>query len=216
MNHKRHPEANLVFMGRVVASYSHEIKNVLAIINETTGLMHDLLTLKKEDLAQQSERFTKSLKDIGDHVQRGQQLSTFLNTLAHAPDKEVNGIDLINSMQTVFALCNRLVRNKSLHLTFHSDQAPLHITTKPVECMHSIFCALEWAMTNSQPGTEIVFSTQAEKQGVRIEVTGWTERNETDEGELFQHLKRLVTTLQGACTINGKVMIITLPKHIDV
>lgn len=216
MNHNKHPEANLVFMGRVVASYSHEIKNVLAIINETTGLMHDLLTLKKEDLAEQSERFTKSLKDIGDHVQRGQQLSTFLNTLAHAPDKEVTGIELTNSMQTVFALCNRLVRNKSLHLTFHPGQTPLPITTKPVECMHCIFCALEWAMAHSQPGTVIVFHPQAEKEGVRIEVTGWTEQPETDEDEAFQQLQRLVTTLQGTCTVGGAALVITLPKQIEV
>ena len=33
----------IAFMGKVTASLSHEIKNTLAIINESVGLMGDLL-----------------------------------------------------------------------------------------------------------------------------------------------------------------------------
>ncbi|MCF8040334.1 MAG: hypothetical protein K9K79_13585, partial [Desulfohalobiaceae bacterium] len=122
MNTSRHPDENLVFMGRVVASYSHEMQNILAIINESTGLMHDLLTLKKEDLANQVQRFTKTLEEVGQQVQRGQKLSSHLNTLAHSPDKEVGGVDVDHSMQTIFGLINRLAKNKRKKLGLEEPQ----------------------------------------------------------------------------------------------
>ena len=43
------------FMGKVSASLSHEIKNTLAIINESVGLMGDLLRKEgSDDLPQYS------------------------------------------------------------------------------------------------------------------------------------------------------------------
>jgi len=36
------------FMGRITASATHDMKNVLAIIKESAGLMEDLIALHKD------------------------------------------------------------------------------------------------------------------------------------------------------------------------
>ena len=213
MNEPKHPDENVLFMGRVVASYSHEIKNILAIINESSGLMHDLITLKKEDLSERTQRFTKTLEDIEEHVLRGQELSTHLNALAHAPDKEVGGVDIVHSMHTVFELTRRLVRNKSLSVKMHAPGDKLLITTKPLEFMHLTFCALEWAMARSQPGDEIVFQPRGTEDGVHIEVSGWTE-NGGQKDDALHRLHSVAAALQGECTAQQKALVITLPKEI--
>jgi len=216
MNTPRHPDENLVFMGRVVASYSHEIKNILAIINESTGLMHDLLTLKKEDLADQVQRFSKTLEDVGQQVQRGQDLSTYLNTLAHSPDKEVGGVDVVQSMRTIFALSNRLVKNKRMKLRLEEPKTQLQVTTRPVECLRCMFCGLEWAMAHSQAGDEIVFRVQCIEDGVQISLVGWSLKPGTDDDEHFASLQSVISTLQGTCALQEKELVITLPRQIEV
>lgn len=214
MNQAKHPDENVLFIGRIVASYSHEIKNILAIINESSGLMHDLITLKKEDLSEHTQRFAQTLEEIEEHVHRGQELSTHLNVLAHAPDKEVGGVDLGKSMQTVFDLTKRLVRNKSLSVKMHPLEGKLLITTRPLEFLHLIFCALEWAMARSQPGAEIVFQPQGTEDGVHIEITGWTE-HDGQEDDVSHRLQRLAAVLQGACTVQQKALVMTLPEEIE-
>jgi len=211
----RHPDPHVVFLGRVVASYSHEIRNILAIINESTGLMHDLLNLKKEELSGHAQRFTKTLEDIGQQIQRGQDLSTFLNTLAHAPDKEVGGVDIVHTMQTVFALSNRLLKNKKMGLCLEGKDIKLQVTTRPVECMHCFFCALEWAMTHSQADDEIVFQPLDSEQEVHINVSGWSLDPSTDANGLMTRLQDLVAALQGTCALQDKKLVITLPKQIE-
>ncbi len=37
------------FMGKITAAITHEMKNVLAIIKESAGLMEDLLSVAKDD-----------------------------------------------------------------------------------------------------------------------------------------------------------------------
>jgi hypothetical protein len=87
------------------------------------------------------------------------------------------------------------------------------ITTKPLEFLHLIFTALEWAMARSQPSAEIVFQPQETEDGVYIEVTGWTE-NGGQEDDASHRLQSLAAALQGECTAQQKALVITLPKQI--
>jgi len=41
-------QTEIAFFGRITAGVTHELKNVLAIVNESSGLMQDLLALSKE------------------------------------------------------------------------------------------------------------------------------------------------------------------------
>ena len=210
----RHPEKNLVFMGRVAASYSHEIKNILAIINESCGLMHDLLTLKKDTMAEHSERFIRTLEDVAQQVQRGHELSTCLNRLAHTPDKEVTGVDLAQQVQTILALCGRLVRNKKLQASLQNPQDKVQITTRPVECMRCIFSALEWAMSCCEAGDEIVFRLESSAEGARIGVAGWSRQAQTQGDDLWGPLQEAVAAVQGTCAAEENELVITLPGEI--
>ena len=52
MNRNRVQDGGLFFFGKMSASISHELKNVLAIINENAGLAEDLMPWpKRADLS---------------------------------------------------------------------------------------------------------------------------------------------------------------------
>ena len=204
-----HPDHTLLFFGRVVAGYSHEIRNILAIINESSGLMHDILALKKRDLGEDTQRFVHSLQGIGQQVQRGQELTSFLNAFAHSPDREKSEVDVVHCVRTVCALCARLLRNRNLHLLIQPEQERVFITTRPVECMLWVFCALEWAMLHAQPGAEILFQVQKTQQEVRITVSGM-DQPEGTKHELYARLQEVASLLQGECTLAQGQLMLTL------
>lgn len=46
---KENENSEIVFFGKITAGITHEMKNVLAIIKESSGLMEDLILLRPED-----------------------------------------------------------------------------------------------------------------------------------------------------------------------
>ena len=72
--HKKVEELSRVkeigFMGKVAASLSHEIKNTLAIINESVGLMGDLLQKDTPDDWPPYARLNDLMASIEEQVQR--------------------------------------------------------------------------------------------------------------------------------------------------
>jgi len=84
------------FMGRITAGVTHEMKNVLAIIKESAGLMEDLLALSKDASFPHREKFSSVLSKIRNQVARGVDISTRLNAFAHSPDRRPADVDLID------------------------------------------------------------------------------------------------------------------------
>ena len=58
-------------MGRITAGMTHEIKNVLAIIKESSGLLQDILRLSKGRKAPDPEQINKVALRIQAQVARG-------------------------------------------------------------------------------------------------------------------------------------------------
>ena len=84
----------VAFFGRITAAFTHEMKNVLAIIKESAGLMEDLLALSQNAAFPHQERFVRSLATIEAQAKRGIELSNRLNRFAHSPDEAFATVDL--------------------------------------------------------------------------------------------------------------------------
>jgi hypothetical protein len=62
---------SLAFFGRVNASISHELKNVMAIISETTGLLGDLSEMASTGNTHRPDMLTSCTDSIVEEIQRG-------------------------------------------------------------------------------------------------------------------------------------------------
>jgi len=120
------------FMGKITAGVTHEIKNVLAIIKESAGLMEDLIALSKEDSIPEREKFDRSLSRIRDQVTRGVDLSTRLNTFAHTPDEAISSVDLNAAVVQAAFLCRRFARLRGLALEARPGDDLILVKTDPL------------------------------------------------------------------------------------
>ena len=108
--------SEIAFMGKITAGVTHEMKNVLAIIRESAGLMEDLLSVAKDDSFPAREKFLKILSGIDDQVTRGVGLANALNQFAHGPDQPLATVDMNGLIDQLVFLCQRFALSKRLHL----------------------------------------------------------------------------------------------------
>ncbi len=86
--------AGLRFFGMISASISHEIKNVLAIISESAGLMEDLLLLAQKGGRLDLEKFQAICAKVRRQTQRADGIIKNMNRFSHSVDQDLQRIDL--------------------------------------------------------------------------------------------------------------------------
>ncbi len=140
------------FMGKITAGITHEMKNVLAIIRESAGLMEDLLGLAKEDSFPAREKFLKILSKIGDQVTRGVNLSNALNQFAHGPDQPLATVDMNRLIDQLVFLCQRFALSKRLTLKYVAHDQPLVFRCEVLKVQMTIFRGIDLLLNVADPG----------------------------------------------------------------
>ncbi len=145
----------VAFLGRVTAAFTHEMKNVLAIIKESVGLMEDLLSMSQESAFPYRERFDRCLTSIQTQTNRGVELSSRLNRLAHSPDEAVARVELNDILEQVIVLAGRFARLRGVSLALHPHEEALNVVLSPLRLQMVVFVCLECCWETMSPGGRI-------------------------------------------------------------
>jgi signal transduction histidine kinase len=156
MDHIKHKEA--AFFGRITAGITHEIKNVLAVIQESSGLMEDILDVTQNDAFFHKDKFIKSLDRIRRQIQRGIDITTCLNRFAHSPDRSSENLDLNETAKQMILLAARFARLKNVVLESSPSDPPLVIKTDPVFLEMAVFESIEILLKTIDSGGKITLS----------------------------------------------------------
>ena len=157
MNHNE-----IKFFGKITASITHEIQNVLSIMQESTGLMEDYFMGMQETDFPQKEKFSMSLDRIHRQINRGVDIVKTLNRFAHSPDYCPTSVDLNDLAQQMVLLSTRLSRLKNIELSFIVHQ-PLIIHSDPVLLQMAVFYAIEILFGVLEPGSNIILSPEKDQ-----------------------------------------------------
>ncbi|MEA1946209.1 MAG: hypothetical protein U9N83_02770, partial [Thermodesulfobacteriota bacterium] len=72
-------DKEVAFFGKITAGITHELKNVLAIIRESSGLIGDIMSISPEAIIKYQEKIQNSMVRIKDQIERGVNLTDRLN-----------------------------------------------------------------------------------------------------------------------------------------
>ena len=156
------------FMGKVTASLSHEIKNTLAIINESAGLMGDLLRKDGPEDWPAYSRLTNLLASIEEQVQRSADIVKRLNQFAHSMDKSLADLDLNETVRQTAILAQRFATLRRVNLETQLASNPLYLQSDPFRLLYVIFGFIERAINGSPRESEV--SVQTEQSGEMFQV----------------------------------------------
>lgn len=166
-------------MGIITASATHEMRNVLAIIKESAGLVEDLVAMvEREHAFPKKEKFLQTISKIVAQVERGAELSTQMNRFAHSPDTRVASINLEEALEHMVFLTRRLARAKGVTMEIVRGEESPCVVGDPLLVEMGIFGALDLFINLSAPGKTVrVRTSQIGDKGL-VEIS-----RESGEGE---------------------------------
>lgn len=164
-------EAGFQFFGEMSASISHEIKNALAIINESAGLLEDLSLRAEKGVPVEPERLKKQAGNILKQIQRADGIVQNMNKLAHSIDEPVKDIDLGQTVALVIALSGRFATMRGITLQSRSPQTPLNVNTRPFFLENLLWLCLDFAMDVAGAGKTVSLSMEKAEAGIKLKFT---------------------------------------------
>ncbi|ACS79198.1 HAMP domain-containing histidine kinase [Maridesulfovibrio salexigens] len=112
----------LCFFGQISAAISHDLKNVLAIINEDAGLLQDFSLMAAQGMELDPQRLIKLAEKIQGQVKRGDGIIKNMNRFAHSVDLPVCDVDFRELTELVISLLTRMASRKCVTVTLKEGE----------------------------------------------------------------------------------------------
>jgi len=154
-------ETGLQFFGKMSASISHEMKNVLAIINENAGLLEDLTAMVEKGMPLDPQRLKTPASRIMKQIRRGDDIIKGMNRFAHSVDDPLRQIDIHDILALTCALSNRFASMRGVSLELETSSTPVALVTNPFFLQNLLWLCVDFAIGCAGAGKTV--SLQAEK-----------------------------------------------------
>ena len=165
-------ECGLQFFGKMTASISHEIKNVLSIINENAGLLEDLTVMAERGRPIDPQRLNTLSQTVMKQIRRADTIIKNLNRLAHSADESHKSVDLNDTLELVVNLSQRFASMRRVTLQPKLQEHPMMIKTFPFLLMNLIWLCLDFAMNVTGDRKMVELIPQKTENGAQIRLGG--------------------------------------------
>ncbi len=154
--------------GRLTASLSHELNNVVSIIDQNTGLMSDLLATGDNPVVIDRTRLEKIVTRFSTQAERGTALIRLLNTFAHSVDEDKLAADPAELVRLTQSLWRRAAEMRRVEIEIETKAGGAEIPVRPFLVLWALFLALRGALDKCPPGQAIKIKTEMSSTGPRI------------------------------------------------
>jgi len=163
---------SLIFFTRVTASVTHEIKNELAVMNEQSHLIQEIIALVQEDRQPDPERLAQLIDRIIARIKRADDSVKRLNTFAHSADEMEKTVDAGIILTFMINISQRLASLKGVNLVAEPIDQAVSLTTSPFLLEEAIFDCLEVTMATAEKGTTITVGLRQTEECVEFVFKG--------------------------------------------
>ena len=205
-------DKEVAFFGKITAGITHELKNVLAIIRESSGLMGDIISISPEAVIKYQEKIQNSMVRIKDQIERGVGLTDRLNKFAHSTDETLSKIDLQETIEQLITLAQRFARLKHVVLKTvppNQEGQPITLVTRHIQLQMALFASLECCFTVMSAGGEINIGIRKTKgkNAVRVVCKGDLPSQSEfvrniSESEKWPVLQEIAACLEGSANLD--------------
>ena len=164
-------DTGLKFFGKMSASISHEIKNVMAIINENAGLLEDLTVMAEKGMPIDPERLKTQASRIMKQIRRGDDILKGMNRFAHSVDEPLRQADLNDTLALMATLSGRFASMRGVTLELEPPSAQVPIMTNAFFLQNLIWLCLDFAMGSTGAGKTVGLRAEKIETGAKIRVS---------------------------------------------
>jgi hypothetical protein len=189
---------DLAFFGRVTAGVTHQINNVLTILNELHGLIEDLNDPARAGPPLSPEKLADITTRCQRQITRGVGYVDQLNAFAHTMDEPVARLDPVEVVEIVVGLAARPAKLRRATLTSEAADGLPALEAYPFRLVRAVYTAVELALHGAERGTAVVLRAEHHRHGVAmiVESSGPIAPAEETADKLAE-LRDLVEELSG-------------------
>ncbi len=169
-SHQQPPALGLQFFGRITSATTHELNNIIGIINEHAGLLEDLVMMAAQKNAPESgtEQYAQICQKISAQVHRAKSVIKNLNHFAHSVDNDMAMINPDTMIDWTVSLSGRMLAQKNIKIIFEPNENDLKIMTRPFEFMNAVYLCLMFAADNVQKDNTVCIECRCAKDSPDI------------------------------------------------
>lgn len=155
--------------GRLMAGFSHDMKNHLGIIRESNGLMGDLLEMGGfDENALSVERLKKSISSIEARVIIAANMLHHLSRFAHRPDTPYSSFQVNDILTEEYSFLERFSKLQQIHVTLKLGEGLSCIVNDPSLLQHVFYRIYILCLEQLSPGQNLVITTRQNQKTIEI------------------------------------------------
>ncbi len=162
--------SQLSFVGKVLAIFSHELKNRLAVINESAGLAMDIIEIGKSSNKKDSEQYIKPLRLIISQMEKTLVLINYFNRFSHRMDSPASAFNVNDAMEELIELINRVLNQRRISLEKNFQRDIPSIYSDPARLQFLIFCIIEDKIKRLAENSSIILKTASSNNMITVSI----------------------------------------------
>jgi light-regulated signal transduction histidine kinase (bacteriophytochrome) len=160
------------FFGEMTASISHEIKNVMAIINENAGLLEDMVAMNRKGAPFPVDRMEKLAQSVTRQIARADEIIQTMNRFAHSADRTRETVDVGETVQFMMKLTSRLTMMQGARFDFSTPEKPVTTAANRFFLAYLVWRGMAAAMEMSQADESIRMRVETTENGPCMAFSG--------------------------------------------
>jgi nitrogen-specific signal transduction histidine kinase len=206
----------LRFIGKILAGFTHESKNYLAIIKESAGLIEDMIKLGKSG-EPASNQFLDIIHSIEEQIEKSTGLFKFLNRFSHRMDNQLSAFNCNEALEELMALVTRFANQKRIELIKDFQQDMPQIFGNPSLIQFLVFSFLEEIIKTLDKNGKIIIKTGSANGSVMIKIItdGNLIKVEGEKEEFpYETYNNVLKQLNGKITQESGAKTLTFPLKV--
>jgi light-regulated signal transduction histidine kinase (bacteriophytochrome) len=161
----------LSFFGNTNRLISHELKNILAIISETLGLIDELIELTDSGMKMEPGKLRSLSKSIIEEIDRANSIIRSMNTFAHSVDEFIGEIDINQAVALIIKISRLNSSSRNTEILFEENEQVV-VKTSAFFLGSLIHHAIDFTLLSTGPKRKIMISTLPGTNEVKIVFSG--------------------------------------------
>jgi len=207
----------LRFIGKILAGFTHESKNYIAIVKESAGLIGDMIQLGKNS-GDDQESYLEIIHSIEEQIEKATNLFRYLNRFSHRMDTELCTFNVNETLEELIALITRFANQKKISLEKNFQQDIPSITNNPSLLQLLVFHFLEEQLTGLAKDSSLMLETSFSNGSVLVKIIA---RGNYQEAESEKGLTNneshvyIIDQLRGTIAKENDLISISLPVSLS-
>ena len=164
-------QKEIALWGKITAGITHEMKNVLAIINESNGLIGDIMKAGKKAPVKYQDKIILALEKVSRQVNRGVEISNSLNKFAHSTDHTLASVNIDEVMSQAIFLVKRFAGQKQVELEMVKSERDINLYTDSFRLILTLTGIIYTILEKTGEVEKISLKPEAQEGFAKFEIT---------------------------------------------